>query len=503
MMEFILKKSSLISYVDSAFAKRVGMTSDESTQTFLAALMAFSRCGHLCMSVEDGKLFPSLLNEELDALVCEGSKNLKEKYFDTFLERYENSYYLKKNWVYETSIVDDLKRLEKGEVQSLEYSSRANLNDKQRDAFGKVLRSPLTIITGGPGTGKTYVAEQIIREFSDRNKSVLVGAPTGKAATNLKRIAEGVTVGTLHSLFGIKPSVDFHDKQDLLFADLIIIDECSMIDVAMWAKLLSSILTGTRLILLGDQNQLPPVDAGTVFHEICDWTSSVHLTECLRCDQKEILHLASEINLSHTENVMKLLRPKLLSDFVIKDVKAYFSPEYTDDYGVLFDRFRAFRILSCLRKGPQGVDAINHKIYYSLKRCDPFVVPILITKTSYRAGLYNGESGILVQHLSDSHKNYAVFFDNNKKFRILSEALLPPYEYGYCLSVHKSQGGEYENILLMVPPGSERFGREILYTAVTRAKSSVSIIGTEEVIQCIVQTSSQKRSHLGDRLSAS
>lgn len=503
MMESILEKSSLISYVDIAFAKRVGKTDDEPTQTFLAALMALSRSGHLCMSVEDGKLSPSLLDDELDALVCEGSKNLKEEYFDTFLEKHENAYYLKKNWVYETSIVDDLKRLEKGEVKSLEYTSYAPLNDKQREAFEKVLSSPLTIITGGPGTGKTYVAEQIIREFAGRNKSVLVGAPTGKAAANLKRFSEDVTVGTLHSLLGIKRSSDFHDKQTSLFADLIIIDECSMIDVAMWAKLLSSILTGTRVILLGDQNQLPPVDAGTMFHEICAWNSSVHLTECLRCDQKEILHLASEINLGHTENVMDLLRPKLLSSLVIEDVKPYFSPKYTNDYAALFERFSTFRMLSCLRKGPHGVDAINQEIYYSLRRCDPFVVPILITKTSYRAELYNGESGILVQHLSDPSKNYAVFLDNKKKFRTLSTALLPPYEYGYCLSVHKSQGGEYENILLMVPAGSERFGREVLYTAITRAKSSVSIIGTEEVIQCVVQTSSKKTSRLEKRLSSS
>ncbi len=502
------QSKEVFAQIDIIFAKKMGGEAPMPAQVFLAALMANSRRGHLCMSIESGCVTPSFENKDLDALIVEGSKLIDLEAYQEFIVKEENAYYFKKNWEYETRVVEELTRLLSLSVPSLEVKLEGCLNEKQKEAVSKALQTPIMIITGGPGTGKTFVAEQIVKEMLSQNKQVIIGAPTGKAAANLQRFSKEVRVGTVHSLLGIKQRSDFQRKKTLLFADLIIIDECSMIDVALFAKLLSSIKSGTRLILLGDNNQLPPVDSGTIFHEICAFAQKkkknayTHLTECQRCDQKELLEIAEQVNIGNVEEALKKLRPKLQQTFDAKNIASHFSPEYTEDYEKIFERFNRFRILSSLRKGPSGVDVINETIYQTLKKCDPFVVPILITQTSYSKELYNGESGILVQHSLNPSINYAIFPSKKgeEKYRKIPEALLPPYEYGYCCSIHKSQGGEYDQVLILLPEGSERFGREILYTAITRAKHQIQLISPEEVIRKVLQSSSQKASSLEKRL---
>ena len=167
---------------------------------------------------------------------------------------------------------------------------------------------------------------------------------------------------------------------------------------------------------------------------------------------------------------------------------------------------RSFRVLSCLRQGRWGVDAINQEISKRVRAFfrggDFWIVPLLITENDRELGLFNGDTGLLVKRSGFSHleRTDEAVFESEDGYRVIPAVLLPPFEYGYCLSVHKSQGSEYEEVALVVPPGSEQFGREILYTGVTRARRHVEIIGDVEVIKAAVLQSSQKASRLEKRL---
>ena len=243
-------------------------------------------------------------------------------------------------------------------------------------------------------------------------KDVCVCAPTGKAALLLREKLEA-EVGTLHALLGIR------DGKEMLFggkgldAGMVIVDECSMIDVGMWAALLRNIRYGTRLILVGDHDQLPPVEAGTVFGELCSFMKErgrgyVHLDECMRSDRVEILEKAAAVREGRMIEYGRLER----------DIEGW--------------KKGGYQILSCLRKGPFGVEAINE-----LMR-DEGELPIMITRSHRRMKLSNGEMGVLIKRDPGRGigKNDVARFGE----REFPAVLLPEFELAYCISVHKSQG---------------------------------------------------------------
>ena len=156
-----------------------------------------------------------------------------------------------------------------------------------------------------------------------------------------------------------------------------------------------------------------------------------------------------------------------------------------------------FRLISCLRKGPWGVDELNRRIYEELagefKEGMVWPIPIMVTQTSYRLGIFNGETGVLLKRMGE--EDVAVFEE-----REIPAVLIPRYEYGYCLSVHKSQGSEYREVALVVPKGSEEFGREILYTGLTRAREVVVIWGDQEAFEQCLSKTSMRASRIAERL---
>lgn len=332
------------------------------------------------------------------------------------------------------------------------------LNGGQRSAVEKGLSESVVCITGGPGTGKSYTVAKIVEAFGG---SVCVCAPTGKAVSLLKEKMD-VEVGTLHRLLGVKEGKDILFGEGVLDYEMVIVDECSMIDVGMWARLLRAIKSGTRLILVGDHDQLPPVEAGTVFGELCSYMRErgrgyVHLDECMRSDRKEIIELADRVRKG------EIIEYGKLEDGVEKYWK------------------RGYQLLSCLRKGRYGFEVMN-----GLLAGDEG--PVIITRSNRRLGVSNGEIGEL---------RGGEIVLGERRFK---EALVPDYEWGYCLSVHKSQGSEFNKVALLVPKGSEVFGREILYTGITRAKDEVVILSEEGVIEECVKRSSVKMSGIREKL---
>lgn len=488
----LVEKKHLL-YLDYFFAEKIHPLGNENEAALLALLMAFSRAGHLCMKVDAAKI-STLIKDPL--LASQLEKKIKEasETFDVkgIVRNGKDCFYLQKNWFLESSVCTEIKRLLSYSTKSKEQEYSPLLTAEQKKAVENALHFPLSMITGGPGTGKSFTALQIVAAFP-KSCRVILTAPTGKAASHLlkKCTGERIKGGTLHAIL---------KEAEPLEADLVIADECSMIDAALFSRLLSSIKEGTHLVLMGDPDQLPAVEGGSFFADLVDAKQQgyplpcTYLTECLRSDQKNILNLALAIRAG---------KPCMSSAlyFDEKEVSHFFPlPSFSKpDPQELLKKMDTFRILSTLRKGPFGVDTLNQKIVECIlaeKKPDQYCpIPILITKNDKRTGLFNGEMGILI--MTPSQEEEYAFFDDG---RIFPAFLLPSYEYAYCLSVHKSQGSEYDKVLLLIPEGSDFFGKEALYTAVTRAKKSIEIRGSQDLIRSTLQQSSRKASGLTGRL---
>lgn len=451
-----LLEQNILTELDLFFADLHAKTDDE--RAFFAALMALSRDGHLCLDLDNLALPEVLLKP-----VLEGSKTAASPY----IRRLGNLFYLERNYDDETRILNQLRQLS-FKVKPLDYVPPANLTDEQQNALNLALSNTLSVIEGGPGTGKTFLTSHLVKAMGP-SAQVILAAPTGKAAARLKEFNPQATCGTLHSILGIKSARQLARGNSYVRADLIIIDESSMIDAKLLAFFLGSLEVGQRVVFLGDGNQLPPVESGSLFGDLVDLLPTAHLRQCLRSDRKEVLQLAQDILAS------KQITPheKLSKEYILQKALEHFC------------------ILSPIREGPFGVNSLNQEIFelFYRKMDQLLAVPILITRTDYDAGLYNGEVGILWR--SREKLLHAEFGE-----RKIPASALPPYELGYVLSVHKSQGSEFDHVLALVPPGSETFGREVLYTAVTRARHSVILCGDQETIEKTVSRSSHRRSGL-------
>lgn len=435
--------------IDHYFAQAMKAKGEEES-AFLAALMQASREGHLCLDLEK----------------CEEKVRLGAHTFSSpYVHRFENFCYLKRNWIYETRIVEHVKRLI-GNTSPIAYHSH-ELNPQQQAAVTCALSHDLSIITGGPGTGKTFIAKHLVKAMGP-NARVILAAPTGKAAARLQCSNPGVVSGTLHALLGIRSERDFLREGSYISGDLIVVDECSMIDVRLLSYFLASVPKGTKVVLMGDADQLPPVESGSLFADLIDLVPTERLTQSLRSDRQEILELAKAIRQGRW--IGKL--------FPLQDLWEEIRKQSWEN----------MRILSCVREGPWGVNTLNQSIYEQMKNKEA-PIPILITRTDYNLGLYNGETGWL--------KGREALFPEKGKIPI---SALPAFEYAYCLSVHKSQGSEFDSVLLVVPPGSEVFGREMLYTAATRARVSLKVFSDPTTIQKTLAHISRKISGIRARL---
>ena len=409
-----------------------------------------AREGHLCVE----------LTPQLDPRFLEGASLLPTSLFVDYLSREKNRIYLRRNWECEYRFLTHMKRF-KSQLPSytlpltwLEAElDKEQLNFEQKRAILKAAKGSLTLITGGPGTGKTYTAATLIRLFSEGGlKEIAVAAPTGKATANLRAslglIAEKCTIKTLHSLL----------KSEWLYADLILVDESSMIDAELMAKLFSAVKPGARLVLLGDKDQLPPIESGNFFADLAQDQHLVsELKTCLRIELQEIIDLASQV-----KNGIPITAHPLPN---LKELVGQIVHERID-------------VLTPLRKGPYGVDHLNKLLYVEHQKRGAKEIPIIITVNDAYLELFNGDTGLLNQ------EERIAYFSDGRQF---AEHLLPHYEYAYVLSVHKSQGSEYEKVLILLPEGSEVFGREMLYTAITRAKKQMTLLAHEGVVEKVVK----------------
>ena len=424
-------------------------------------------------------------------------------------------------------------------IKLIEKQTKIELDEQQICAVKEAVRNGLLIITGGPGTGKTTTINTIIRFFEMEGMDIFLGAPTGRAA---KRMSEttGFEARTIHRMLEVNGGVEGtggfeRNEQNPLETDVIIIDEMSMVDITLMHALLKAVLAGTRLILVGDVNQLPSVGPGSVLKDIIESNQfhTVKLNKIFRqASTSDIIVNAHKIN--NGEEVV--LDNKSMDFFFLKRYEAdkiinvtlqlikQKLPKFVDatEYDI--------QVLTPTRKGLLGVERLNSVLQMYLnpedskKREKEYGGTIfregdkvMQIKNNYQleweirskyglcidkgTGVFNGDTGI-VEEINYFAETMTVSFDEGKMveypFKLLDEL-----ELAYAITIHKSQGSEYPAVIIPLFQGPRMLlNRNLIYTAVTRAKKCVTIVGDDEVFQTMVHNTSQLKRYSGllDRL---
>lgn len=501
--------------IEEAFAQMIMQENQHEPLAYFAAYLFYAaKKGHIATLINE-TLYPDFeeIGPELKEMIRLGVHSFKES---SYIIRVDNVYYLTKNYLLEQLFAKSFnqfmnsKPYPKIDPKPIEDDK---LLERQKMAITQVLKNNLLLLTGGPGTGKTFTAVNIIKylwhhlsEEQKKDFEIAVAAPTGKASSHLfagiesklsdPLLLERIRAKTLHSLLEEKKGSSdlFENPRKKLSADLIIIDESSMIDLKLMSALFLSLKEGVRVVLIGDRHQLPPIDSGSVFADLCELGSDfvVELNVPMRSDLKSIITLSSEIKSGVSELLFQEEFRIAMQDEEIDNQQIVLKEMQTRD-------FNSFRVLSPIRKGPLGIETLNNLYLEQLKKKhqhkSPFVFPIIFTKNDYRREVFNGESALLHfnKRLLPTH------IEAKGKIGPLSE--WPPFELAYCMSIHKSQGSEFEHVLVILPTSVESYGKEILYTAVTRAKKSVKILAHDEMIRACLKKDSRRYSTLLHSLS--
>ncbi|MBQ8519591.1 MAG: ATP-dependent RecD-like DNA helicase [Agathobacter sp.] len=424
-------------------------------------------------------------------------------------------------------------------IKRIEEQTNIELDEQQLCAVKEAVRNGLLIITGGPGTGKTTTINTIIRYFEMEGMDIFLGAPTGRAA---KRMSEttGFEARTIHRMLEVNGGVEGtggfeRNEKNPLETDVIIIDEMSMVDITLMHALLKAVLAGTRLILVGDVNQLPSVGPGSVLKDIIESNQfhTVKLNKIFRqASTSDIIVNAHKIN--NGEEVV--LDNKSMDFFFLKRYEAdkiinvtlqlikQKLPKFVDasEYDI--------QVLTPTRKGLLGVERLNTVLQMYLnppeaskreKEYGGMIFregdKVMQIKNNYQleweirskyglcidkgTGVFNGDTGI-IEEINYFAETMTVSFDEGKMveypFKMLEEL-----ELAYAITIHKSQGSEYPAVVIPLFQGPRMLlNRNLIYTAVTRAKKCVTIVGDDEVFRTMVHNNSQLKrySGLSDRL---
>ena len=413
-----------------------------------------------------------------------------------------------------------------GAIARFEKEKSVSFSPLQRKAVQAAVDEGVLVITGGPGTGKTTIINCIIRILS-REGEVLLCAPSGRAAKRMTE-ATGVEAKTIHRMleYGGDEGSFSRSQDNPLEANCIIVDEMSMVDILLMRSLLRAITPGTRLLLVGDADQLPPVGPGNVLGDILksEAVPSVRLTQIFRQDESSMIVLnAHRINggempvLNARDTDVFLEKKTLLSDAAqtIVSLCTQRLPAFLkmDERERLSGSVKQIQVLSPTKKGECGVWAINRMLQEALnppQMGKPTLVfgdmlfrvgdKVMQTKNDYQIewrrhngeaweegqGVFNGDVGF-IEAIDPEERTLTVRFDE-ERLVTYEEQQREALELAYCLSVHKSQGSEFPVVVMPVVGGPPMLlTRNLLYTAITRARQLVVLGGREEVIEAMVR----------------
>lgn len=600
-----IHKEGHLDDIDLEFSRFLGgFQADGSWSVILAAALASRafRNGHVCISLDE--YAGSTIFQESDIRIKappleDWIKSLRESpvagkpgtYHPLILDD-AHRLYLHKHWQYEQDLAKNIINraseggkalnhdLLKDGLNRLFGESKGSMEvDWQKVAAVTALNNSFTVISGGPGTGKTTTVVKIIALLLEQEvaaghlPSMALAAPTGKAAARLEESVSGSVndldipqeikeaipskAKTLHQLLGARrhrSGFRFNADNPLPY-DVIIVDEASMVDQAMMSKLMEALLQDTRLILIGDKDQLASVEAGSVLGNICAFQQNsfssefgellkqlsislperflesgksrlsdhiILLQKSYRFDKESgIPQLSSFVNEGNVSRTLELLDDDQLKDVNLigvndsaklnelleQSVGSFYEPLVkATALETMFEIFNAFRMLSPHRKGPLGIEDLNkriQKLLISKGLISPYERwyhgrPVIINRNDYSLGLNNGDIGICFKN---EEKESGVYFQQQDTFKAIAPSRIPDHDTAFSLTVHKSQGSEFDEVLVMLPnQPSKILSRELLYTAISRARKSVTLAGSREVLTKGIEKKLQRSSGLKDLL---
>lgn len=594
----LLLKEELIEPFDVEFARTIS-TLEGSIQKTLAIssslVSRFRRDGHVCVDlkkIKKGNLFDLDMPHIQEMLPDENEWKNNLLSTKTVVRPGDRGplvldeklrLYLYRFWKYEQLVFNAIKYRTMEDMELPDLSIIKNLlnrhypfsdkNDWQKIASAIALKKRFCAISGGPGTGKTHLIFKIIsliKEISSYDSaSIVLLAPTGKASARMKEAFQKVKnssdesassmpyTSTIHRfLIGLRTKKK--PKNLPKTPQLVIVDEASMVDLELMAKLFQTLKENCQIILTGDKNQLSSVEAGAVFSDICPqerkniFSSTMcrylkevtgdelipgqvennEIGDCIVNLERSyrfgpdsgIYQLSRAIKECDWESAISILKNKDYPDVTwksidsVKTLKIHLKRIIEEHFKKMLDTFSPsealrlmdeFRILTPIREGPSGVLEINRLAENILTRGSMSLnmgewyhgKPIIITRNNYELELFNGDVGIVLKEASTLKDLRVYFSSEDNSIRSFHPMLIPEYETAYAMTVHKSQGSEFNKVLLILPPYDlPLLTRELLYTAVTRAKHRVEIWGNEDILKASILRRTIRISGLKDLL---
>ena len=600
---------SLFSNIDIHFARLMTrLSGQELPELSLAAALvsSYTRQGHICLdlSVVEGKQL--LEKEEVKvAFTCPEldiwSKKLRKSpvvgnpgQFRPLILDQKSRLYLFRYWDYQEKLAYSIMERVNKDGEILDYALLMEGLDRlftedhteginwQKVAAFTSLSKIFCVISGGPGTGKTTTVAKILalllEQPGSKKPRIALTAPTGKAAARLQEaiirskkeincpdnikaiIPEDVS--TIHRLLGSIPYSPYfrHNAKNRLLFDVVVVDEASMVDMPLMSKLIQALSSQTRLILLGDKDQLASVEAGAVLGDICDTGNDhsfskrfvsdlenatgyrihtkpnreddpgiqdciIQLRKSYRFGGESGIGAASQaVNTGDGDLALRLFKNQKYRDIIWKElprpdslarsIRAVIIEWYgdylrTSDPLKIFQMFERFRILCVLRGGPYGVVAINSLVEQILRQEKLIKAeerwyagrPVMIIRNDYNLMLFNGDTGIALPDHELKNELRVYFPATDGTLRKFHPARLPEHETVYAMTVHKSQGSEFDKILFLLPDrDSPVLTRELIYTGITRSKVNVEIWGTDDVFRAAISRRIERASGLRDAL---
>ena len=500
------------------------------------------------LEVEPENIEPHYMNLAMDRkIIMQQNDGITQIYATSFYYMEANSATMLKQLDISYEVGDE--EIE-ARIHKIEKQTKMELDEHQVEAVKEAVRNGLLIITGGPGTGKTTTINTIIRYFESEGLDIFLAAPTGRAA---KRMSEttGFEARTIHRMLELTggmvdetsagagnngngmggAGIHFErNETNPLETDVIIVDEMSMVDISLMYALLKAVAAGTRLILVGDTNQLPSVGPGSVLKDIIDSDQfhTVKLTKIFRqASTSDIIVNAHKINRGERISLdnqsrdfffLKRYDADKIINVTLQLIKQKL-PKYVDagEYDI--------QVLTPMRKGLLGVERLNQILQMYLnppdkkkreKEYGSMVFregdKVMQVKNNYQmeweirtkyglcidkgTGIFNGDTGI-IEEINDFAETMTISFDEGRMVEY-SFKNLEELELAYAVTIHKSQGSEYPAVVIPLLTGPRMLmNRNLLYTAVTRAKKCVTIVGDENTFDMMVENNSEQKRYSG------
>ena len=562
----VFSEADVLNFADVHVAQRLTALAgepDESVALAVALLVRALRDGSVCMdlgSVAADIGFPELPWPEPNSWLAAVSGSVLAASPPVVRLQGNRLLYLDRYWREEEQVCTDLLALSRHGV-STPIGDCARLFPpgyaEQRAAAETAAGQSVTVLTGGPGTGKTTTVARLLALLAEQAEQgsnppprIALAAPTGKAAARLgeavsaeiatldeldQRRLAGLTSMTLHRLLGPRPGTSatsmrfLHHRGNRLPHDVIVVDETSMVALTMMARLLEAVRPDARLVLVGDANQLVSVAAGAVLADLVDGLSARSNRSVIVLRQshrfgESIGVLAETVRAGDADHAIALLRaggPHIewidednpvhsLRTVLVRHARRVREAAMLGAWELALAALDEHRLLCAHRDGPTGVAQWNRQVqrWLSDELGDPGWSPwypgrpVLVTANDYGLGVYNGDTGVVVVD-PDHQPSLRIVISGATGPRALSTSRLSNVETMYAMTIHKTQGSQVREVtVLMPPPESRLLTRELLYTAVTRATDKVRIVGTEASVRAALQRRVARATGLKQQLQA-